>query len=79
LIRGSRVAKVLEAAACPEPSALKEVVMKKTIKKLTLHRETLLSLSSFRRVVGGGIKTVDGTQCVTNCVACNFTQGTNCC
>jgi hypothetical protein len=53
--------------------------MKKKIKKLTLHRETLCSLAELRQVVGASVKTVCGTQCVTNCVACNFTQGTNCC
>jgi hypothetical protein len=61
--------------------ALKEVVMKKTVKKLTLHRETLRALSDLRLVVGGADseRTVCATGCVTNCVACNFTAGTNCC
>jgi hypothetical protein len=54
--------------------------MKKTVKKLTLHRETLRSLADLRPVVGGATaKTVCATACVTNCLACNFTDGTNCC
>jgi hypothetical protein len=61
--------------------ALKEVLMKKTIKKLTLHRETLRALSDLREVVGAvaTAKTVCATACVTNCAGCNFTPGTNCC
>lgn len=54
--------------------------MKKKLKKLTLHRETLHSLEDLRNVEGGvWEKTVNATQCVTNCAACNFTPGTNCC
>jgi hypothetical protein len=55
--------------------------MKKQFKKLTLHRETLCALSDLRPVVGGvqTARTVCATQCATNCIACNFTLGTNCC
>jgi len=54
--------------------------MKKRLKKLTLHRETLHSLEDLRSVVGEAwVKTVDATYCVSNCAACNFTPGTNCC
>ena len=54
--------------------------MKKSIKKLTLHRETLCALSDLRSVDGGATgKTVCGTYCVTNCLACNFSEGSNCC
>lgn len=54
--------------------------MKKAIKKLTLHRETLCTLSELRLADGGATgKTVCATQCVTNCVACNFSLGSNCC
>ena len=54
--------------------------MKKTIKKLTLHRETLSALSDLRQVLGGATaRTVCATGCATNCAACNFSLGTNCC
>lgn len=54
--------------------------MKKKVKKLTLHRETLSALSDLRQVVGAATaKTVCATACITNCLACNFTPGTNCC
>ncbi len=54
--------------------------MKKKIKKLTLHRETLCALSDLRPVVGGATaKTVCATACITNCFACNLSDGTNCC
>jgi hypothetical protein len=62
--------------------ALKEVLMKKTIKKLTLHRETLCALTTDLHEVVGAVataKTVCATACVTNCAACYFTPGTNCC
>lgn len=54
--------------------------MKKGLKKLTLHRETLFSLEDSRLVVGGAfapVKTVDATACVSNCPICN-SQFTNC-
>lgn len=52
--------------------------MKKRIKKLTLHRETLCALSDLREVVGATAantdRTVCATGCVTNCPAiCNLT------
>lgn len=54
--------------------------MKKRSKKLTLHRETLCSLATLQNVVGNaGVKTVDATQCVSNCAACYFTPNSNCC
>jgi hypothetical protein len=54
--------------------------MKKTVKKLTLHRETLSALSDLRPVVGAATaKTVCATACVTNCAGCYVTLGTNCC
>jgi hypothetical protein len=53
--------------------------MKKRTKKLTLHRETLCALQELQVIVGGVVKTVDATQCVTNCFACNLSLGTNCC
>jgi hypothetical protein len=54
--------------------------MKKSIKKLTLHRETLCNLSDLGSVAGGATgKTDCATYCVTNCPACNFTPGSNCC
>ncbi len=57
--------------------------MKKSFKKLALHRETLLSLADSHHVVGGAttapVKTVDATACVSNCAACYFTQLSNCC
>jgi hypothetical protein len=55
--------------------------MKKTVKKLTLHRETLSALSDLRLVVGAvaTAKTVCATACVTNCAGCYVTVGTNCC
>ena len=52
--------------------------MKKKLKKLTLHRETLCSLENLRSVVGGE-KTVDATYCISNCPPCYFTPGSNCC
>ena len=55
--------------------------MKKTVKKLTLHRETLSALSDLRLVVGAvaTARTVCATACATNCAACYFSDGTNCC
>lgn len=54
--------------------------MKKSIKRLTLHRETLCALADLRQVLGAAwVKTVDATACVTNCPGCNTTLGTNCC
>jgi len=54
--------------------------MKKTVKKLTLHRETLRGLSDLRPVFGGATaKTVCATACITNCAGCFVTAGTNCC
>jgi hypothetical protein len=55
--------------------------MKKAVKKLTLHRETLCALSDLRLVVGAvtTAKTVCATACVTNCAGCNLSAGTNCC
>lgn len=47
--------------------------MKKRVKKLTLHRETVCSLEDLRRTTGevGTYKTVCATACVTNCAICN--------
>jgi hypothetical protein len=55
--------------------------MKKTVKKLTLHRETLRGLSDLRPVVGGATygPTVCVTVCLTNCLACNITLKSSCC
>jgi len=54
--------------------------MKKTVKKLTLNRETLSTLSNLRQVLGAATaKTVCATACVTNCGGCYITPGTNCC
>lgn len=48
--------------------------MKKTVKKLTLHRETLSALTDLRQVVGGATaKTVCATACATNCLKCTTT------
>jgi hypothetical protein len=58
----------------------KEIAMK--IKKLRLHRETLLSLDDCRQVAGGApVRTVDVTGCVTNCIVCQgtLTMQTSCC
>lgn len=58
--------------------------MKKTLKKLTLHRETLCSLNDLRQVAGEAatLKTICATACYTNCAACNLTisvcAGQNC-
>lgn len=52
--------------------------MKKGLKKLTLHRETLLSFEDSRRVAGGE-KTIDATYCVSNCPICYRTELSNCC
>ncbi|HVR97640.1 MAG TPA: hypothetical protein VMW27_13560 [Thermoanaerobaculia bacterium] len=52
--------------------------MKKNLRKLTLTRETLLSMDDWRRVTGG-IKTVDATYCISNCPPCYHTQLSNCC
>jgi len=58
--------------------------MKKHLKKLTLHRETLCSLNDLRQAVGQAptVKTVCATACYTNCAACNLTlsvcAGQNC-
>lgn len=41
--------------------------MKKAIKKLTLHRETLCALSDLRLVVAAGAVNTDRTVCVTGC------------
>ena len=48
--------------------------MKKSVKKLRLHRETLLSLTepSLGKVVGGA--TLDPTRCGTNCQLCDVTD-----
>ena len=48
--------------------------MKKGMKKLRLHRETLLSLNeaSLGKAVGG--VTADPTRCGTNCALCNVTD-----
>lgn len=52
---------------------------KRSIKKLTLHRDTLCSLEELRRVVGEATdRTVCATGCVTNCAICNFSYDTNC-
>ena len=54
--------------------------MKKTVKKLSLYRETLHALADLRPVVGGATaRTVCVTACYTGCLACNFTDGTSCC
>jgi hypothetical protein len=54
--------------------------MKKMVRKLTLHRETLCALADLRLVVGANTdRTVCVTGCVTNCAICNFSAGTNCC
>jgi len=56
--------------------------MEKMVRKLTLHRETVCALSDLRSVVGAANtqeRTVCLTGCVTNCAACNFSLGTNCC
>lgn len=54
--------------------------MKKKLKKLTLHRETLCSLEDLRSIVGEAwVKTVDATACVSNCAACYYTPASNCC
>lgn len=54
--------------------------MKKKVKRLTLHRETLCSLADLRRVVGEATeRTVCATGCVTNCLMCNLSLGTICC
>ncbi len=47
--------------------------MKKSPKKLTLAKETLLHLESesLDKAFGGAwVKTVDATACVTNCAGC---------
>jgi hypothetical protein len=47
--------------------------MKKGMKKLRLHRETLLNLNeSLSNVVGGA--TLDPTNCGTQCATCNRTD-----
>jgi hypothetical protein len=52
--------------------------MKKKMKKLTLNRETVRSLDSFRRVVGGTVNPTDGIAC-THALGCTPTQvGTKC-
>jgi len=52
----------------------KEALMKKKVKKLTLHRETLSALSDLRQVLGAATaKTVCATACATNCLACTTT------
>lgn len=52
---------------------------KRSIKKLTLHRDTLCSLEELRRVVGEATdRTVCATGCATNCAICNFSYDTNC-
>ncbi len=54
--------------------------MKKKVKKLTLHRETLSALSDLHQVLGAAsAKTVCATACVSNCPGCYLTPGTNCC
>lgn len=47
--------------------------MKKKVKKLKLHRETVCSLEDLNGVAGGVYteKTVCATACVTNCAICN--------
>lgn len=52
--------------------------MKKNLRKLTLTRETLLSLEDWRRVTGGE-KTIDATYCISNCPPCYYTNLSNCC
>ena len=60
--------------------------MKKTVKKLTLHRETLSALSDLHLAVGAvntetanTDRTVCVTGCVTNCAApCNLSARTGC-
>ena len=48
--------------------------MKKGLKKLTLHRETLRSLEDASAVIGGApVKTRDVTACVSNCLGCSVT------
>ena len=54
--------------------------MNKTVKKLTLHRETLRALSDLHLVVGGiHTERTECSRCLTICLACNLTAGTNCC
>lgn len=55
--------------------------MKKKVKKLTLHRETLCALSNLRLAVGAvdTARTVCATGCATNCpAACNASGWPNC-
>jgi hypothetical protein len=59
-----------------------EIEMKKSLKKLTLHRETVCSLNDLCSAAGGVYteKTVCATACVTNCAMCNsdFCSRFNC-
>jgi len=48
--------------------------MKKSLKKIALHRESLRSLDDLSTAIGGApVRTVDITGCVTNCLACSYT------
>lgn len=47
--------------------------MRKSLKKLTLSRETLCSLNDLRHVAGDSQRTVCATGCATYCAACNLT------
>jgi hypothetical protein len=46
--------------------------MQKRVKKLRLHRETLLSLTDLTKAVGG--VTADPSACGTNCTICDRTD-----
>jgi hypothetical protein len=51
--------------------------MKKMVKKLTLHRETVCALSDLRSVIGAvdtQARTVCFTGCVSNCPNCAGTR-----
>jgi hypothetical protein len=51
--------------------------MKKMVKKLTLHRETVCALSDLRSAIGAvdtQAKTVCFTLCQSNCVNCTGTR-----
>lgn len=55
--------------------------MKKRVKKLTLHRETVCSLEDLRRTTGQAYtldRTICVTGCVTNCAICNFEPTDHC-
>ena len=56
--------------------------MKKKLKKLTLHRETLYALADLRKAVGAVVtweRTMCATGCATNCPGpCNATGYPTC-